>query len=148
MKAREIMTTELITVSPEATVEDVAKILTQHKISGIPVVEGDGKLVGMVTEGDLLVRNKEIHVPSAISLLGGVIWLENPRKFEEELKKAVAVKVVDIMTTKVYTVGEEATVQEIATLMADKKINRVPVVRDGKVIGIVSRGDIVRSLVK
>jgi len=148
MKAKDIMTSEIISVTVEDTVEGVAKLLTQHKISGIPVLDGDGKLVGIVTEADLLVRNKEIHIPSAFALLGGVIWLENPKKFEEELKKAVAVKVKDIMTEKVYTVGEEATLEEIATLMADKKVNRVPVVREGKVIGIVSRGDIVKSLVK
>ncbi|MDA8234702.1 MAG: CBS domain-containing protein [Clostridia bacterium] len=148
MKAKDIMTTELITVNPEATVEDVAKVLSQHKISGVPVLDEGGKLVGIVSEGDLLIRNKELHVPSAVSILGGVIWLEDTKKFAEELRKAVAVKVADIMTTDVYTVDEEADIRQIATLMADKKINRIPVVRDGRLVGIVSRGDIVGSLVK
>ncbi|MHB8170612.1 MAG: CBS domain-containing protein [Thermincolia bacterium] len=148
MKAKDIMTTELITVNPEATVEDVAKLLSQHKISGVPVVDEGGKLVGIVSEGDLIIRNKELHVPLAISILGGVIWLEDIKKFEEELRKAVAVKVAEIMTTEVYTVDEEADTRQIATLMADKKVNRVPVLRAGQMVGIVSRGDIVRSLVK
>lgn len=148
MLVKDIMTQDVICAKPDETIEEVAKTIIQHKISGLPVVNENHEVVGMVTEGDLLVRNKKLHIPSSIQLLGGVIFLENPRIFEEELKKAVAVKVEELMTTEVHSIGPDAPVEEAATLMYEQHFNRLPVVEDKKLVGIISRWDIVNYLVK
>ena len=145
MNAKEIMTEDVITVSPEATVKEVAKILTENSISGLPVEE-DGKLVGVVSEGDLIVQDKELHFPNYIYFLDSIFYLESLDKFEKDFKKMVGVKVKDIMTEDVITVNREADIKKIATILVDKGINRLPVVEDGKLVGIVSRGDIVKHI--
>lgn len=112
------------------------------------MVDEAGKIVGIVTEADLLVQTQKLKVPSYVQLLGGIIYLDSVKEFEEDLRKAVAVQVKDIMTTDVVTVEEDAEIEDIATTMADEGINRLPVVRDGALVGIVSRADIVKALAK
>jgi len=148
MKAKDIMTREVITVTPEEKVETVAGILARNRISGVPVVDSAGRLVGVVTENDLIVRAKNLHIPFYITLFDSIVFLENPRRFNRELKKFTASRVEQIMTNQVVTVDEETPVAEIASIMTEKAINRVPVMRDGRLVGIVTRNDIVRSLVK
>lgn len=148
MIAKDIMTTEVISVTRSDTVEDVIKILLDKKISGVPVVDGDNEVVGIVSEGDLIIRQQKLHVPSYIQILGGVIYLDDPDEFKEELRKTVAIKVDDIMTKDPLTVEEDTPVEEIATIMFDAGVNRLPVVNDGKLTGIVSRADIIRSMAK
>ncbi len=148
MQAKDIMTTEVITVTPEQTVKDVAKLLVDHKVSGVPVVDDDHRVVGVVTEADLLVRSQKLKTPSYIQLLGGIIYLDSVREFEEELKKTVAVLVKDIMTEDVIVVTEDTDVEDIATKMAEENINRIPVVDGEKLVGIVSRADIIKSLAR
>lgn len=147
MLAKDIMTKDVITVNSKATIKEVAQILTEKKISGVPIVD-DGKLVGIVSEGDLIIKDKKLHVPSFINVLDAIIYLESPKKFEEELKKVTAVEVKDLMTKKVVTITEDTDIEEVATIMVEKGISRVPVVRDNKIVGIVSRGDIVKSLAR
>jgi len=146
MLAREIMTTEVITVGPEDSVETVIKLLVEHKISGVPVINEDREVLGIVSEGDLLVRNQKLHVPSYIQILGGIIYLDDPEEFKEDLKKAVAFKAGDVMTESPLTVDEDTQVEELATIMSDAGVNRLPVIRDGKLAGIVSRADIIKSM--
>ncbi|MFZ3171177.1 MAG: CBS domain-containing protein [Carboxydocellales bacterium] len=148
MQAKDIMTTEVVTVTPEDTVEEVVKIISERGISGIPVVDASGKLVGIVSEGDIITRSKNLQIPTHIQLLGGVIYLESTKKLESDLRKMVAFQVKDLMTSKVFTVSSEAPVAEIATIMTEEQVNRIPVVENGKVVGIVSRADIVRTLIK
>ncbi len=146
MIAKDIMTADVLTVSPGDTVEDVVRLLVDNKISGVPVVNEEREVIGIVTEGDLLVRSQELHVPSYIQILGGVIYLDDPEEFRDTLRKAIAVKVEGLMTEDPITVEEDTTVEEVATIMAENGINRVPVTRDGKLAGIISRADIIRSL--
>lgn len=148
MLAKDIMTVDVVTVKANDTVEDVIKLLVEKKISGVPVINEEAEVVGIVTEGDLIVRSQKLHIPSYIQILGGVIYLDNPEDFKEELRKAVAYKVADIMTTDPATVQEDTSVEEIATIMSDEGINRLPVVKNNKLVGIVSRADIVRSLAR
>ncbi len=148
MLAKDIMTVDVLTVRPEDTVEDVIKLLLDNRISGVPVVNGENEVVGIVTEGDLMVKTQKLHVPSYIQILGGVIYLDDPEDFREELKKSVAIKVEDMMTTDPLTVEEDTPVDEIATIMSDSGINRLPVVRDDRLVGIVSRADIIRSMAR
>lgn len=145
MKASEIMTTDVITVSKEDSVKEVAKILTEEDISGVPVVE-EGELIGIVSEGDLVAHDKKLHFPNYVYFLDSVFYLESFEKFEQDLKKVAAVKIKDIMTEDVITVSPDTTVEDIATLLTDEHINRVPVMEEEEMIGIVSRGDIVKYM--
>lgn len=140
------MTTAVITVNPDDEVEKVARLLLEHHISGLPVVDEEGQLVGIITEGDLVFQEKKIRAPLYTVILGGVIYLEKPQHFIDELKRTIARKVGELMSTKLHTVGPDASVEDIATIMVERNINRVPVVdEDNKLIGIVSRQDIIRA---
>lgn len=146
MRARDIMQRDVKTVRPDATVHDVAQILAEANYSGLPVTDENGRLLGMVTEADLLARAQRVNVPTFFPFIGGIVYLESPRKFEEQLRKATAASVGDIMTTDIVTVGQDATVQDIAGLMVKRKINRLPVVDDEGLVGIVTRDDLIRAV--
>lgn len=148
MLAKEIMTTDVITVSPDERVDVVTKLLIDNKISGIPVVDQDKHILGIVTEKDLLIKAGELKVPFYITLFDSIIFMENPMRFNSNLKKYTASKVKDAMTTKVVVVDENTPVQEIAEMMQGKGVNRLPVVRNNKLIGIVTRNDVLKALVK
>ena len=147
LKVKDIMSKNVITISPGNSVEEAAKILSNNNVSGLPVVE-DGKLVGIVSESDLIVKDKKLHFPDYINVIGGIIYLESYKKFKKEFKKFIAVKVEDLMSEKVITVNPEDTVEDAATIMSDKDVNRLPVVEGDKLVGIITRGDIVRDLAK
>jgi CBS domain-containing protein len=146
LKAKDIMTKDVITVKPDTTVEELARLLTENRISGVPVVDDDGKLTGIVTENDLISQNKRLHIPTVIRLFDAFFFIEGLGKVEREIKKMAAYIVADIMTADVVTVNEETPLQEIATIMIEKKIHLLPVLREGKVVGIVGKADIVRAM--
>jgi CBS domain-containing protein len=146
MKAADIMTKDVITVTPDNTVKEVAKILTDKRVSGAPVVE-DGELVGVISEGDIIVQDKKLHFPDYIYFLDSIFYLDSLKEFEQDLKKRVAVEVKDLMTKDVITVAPEAEVEDVATILTEEDINRVPVVdEDNKLVGIITRADIVRYI--
>lgn len=143
------MQTEVVTVTPEATVRELADLMAEKKVSGVPVVDAERHVVGIVTEGDMILQDADLHFPHYIQFLDGVIYLESVRKFEERFRKAFGARVADIMSSEVITVGPEAGVREMATLMADHSVNRLPVVGDdGVLLGIVTRGDVVRAIAR
>ena len=146
MKAVNIMTKDVITVKKDMSVKDIAELMVTRRISGVPVVDDEGKLEGIVTEADLVYRDKKLHIPTMISLFGGVIYLERPKDLEEELKKMLGAKVADIMTRKVETVTEDTDIKDIATLMTSKRFHILPVMKNGKIVGIISKADIVRTI--
>lgn len=146
--ARDIMTTDVITINEDASLKELADLLVKKKISGVPVVNAEGKVVGMVSEADLIVQDARLHFPRYIQFLDSVIYLESLSHFEEELKKTVATKVKDIMTTHVDKVSSDDTMETVATLMVDKKRNRIPIFDGDKLVGIITRADIVESLSK
>ncbi|MHB0866281.1 MAG: CBS domain-containing protein [Thermoleophilia bacterium] len=145
LTAADIMQPEVITISEDATVQELAKLLARKKISGAPVVDDQHRVVGIVSEGDLVAIDADIHFPHYIELLGNIIYLESIKKYEERLEKAAAGEVRDIMTTDVLTVQKEAPLSQVATLMIDKQVNRVPVVDGDVLVGIITRADIVRA---
>lgn len=148
MLAKEIMTTDVVSVNKEATITEVASLLIKHKVSGLPVVDEERRVVGMVTEGDLIHQDAKLHTPAFLEILGGVIYLENPQRVAKDLEKMTATKVMAIMTGKVYTVKENASIEDIATLMVERQVNRIPVVdADGRLAGIVSRQDLVKAMI-
>lgn len=150
LRVRDIMQTEVITVGPDTTVRELADILAEKKISGVPVVDEQGAVIGMVSEADLIVQDAELHFPYYIQFLDSVIYLQSFHKFEERFKKAFATRVSDIMSREVIAVSPETSVREAATLMTDRNVNRLPVTESGKgggrLVGIVTRADIVRAI--
>lgn len=145
MKARDIMAVNVVTVGPEASVRQVADILFKNRISALPVVDEHGALIGIVSEGDL-TRRAELETDDRRSW-----WLEIfARKSEEKLAieyvKSHGRRVKDIMTRKVVTAGPATSLRDIAALLEKNRIKRVPIVASGKVVGIVSRANLVQAL--
>ncbi len=145
--AKDIMTEEVITIDPETSVEEAAELMSQYNVSGLPVLE-NGKLVGIVTEKDLIIKDKKLHFPDYINLIGGIIYLESYKKFQEEFKKYIAVKVNDLMTKHVETINPDTPVSEIAELMSKEEVNRMPVLDGDELVGIVTRGDLIKNMSK
>lgn len=148
MKAKDLMSKNVITVKKDTTIEEIAHVLSDKNISGVPVVDDDDKVIGIVTQKDLLYKDIEPHFPPVVEILGGLIFLKSVKKYNEELRKLVATRAEEIMTKRVITVDEEAEIEEIADLMVTKDINRVPVVRESRLVGIISRADVVRYIAK
>ena len=144
--AKEIMTREIISVEPEMEVVELANLLWEKRISGVPVVDRSGKLLGVVTESDLIDQSKNVHMPKVMTILDSMIFLENPNKLDQEIKKMTGTKVKDIYSEKIVTVNEDTPMSEIATIMADRSLHTLPVVKDDKLIGVIGKADIIRNL--
>jgi len=146
MRAMDVMTTDVITVDPETTVQALATLLAERGISGAPVVDASGRLVGIVSEGDLLHR-AEIGTARRHRERRRSWWLDHfAAELARDYVKSHGRTVKDIMTRDVVTVTEDTDLGEVAALLEAKRIKRVPVTRDGKVIGIISRANLVRAL--
>lgn len=145
-KAKDIMSKNVVTISPKATVEELARLLIKHKISGVPVVDNAKNLIGIVTENDLINQNKRLHIPTIIRLFDAFIVFGSGR-MQEEIKKMTASKVDEICTKKVVSITEETSLEEVATIMSEKNIHLLPVVRDSVVVGIVGKADVVSATI-
>ncbi|MGI6037518.1 MAG: CBS domain-containing protein [Limnochordia bacterium] len=146
MFAKDLMTEAVTTVEESALVEEASRMMAETGVSGLPVVDGEGKMVGMITERDLLRRTQGIRPPTFVPVMGAFIYLEHPERFAEDFKKAASLHVKDVMTTDVVSVEEGTPLVDIARIMVEQDINRVPVLRDGKLMGIVARADVIRAL--
>ncbi|HOT24074.1 MAG TPA: CBS domain-containing protein [Thermoleophilia bacterium] len=140
------MVKDVITVPPDMGVKEFAELLRDKGIGGAPVVDEDGRLLGIVTEGDLMALGSDLRFPLYIQFLDSLIYLESAKKFEERLRKAVAATVADIMTEHVYTVRPGDPVRKVARLMSEHRFDRVPVVDGDKVVGIIGRHDVLEAL--
>ena len=145
LKATDIMTKDVITAKNETTIEELARLLIEHKISGVPVIDDDNQLIGIVTENDLIKKNKRFHIPTIVRLFDAYFLLDSG-KVEDEIKKMVATTVGEICTRKVLSISADTTLEEIATIMAEKHIHLLPVLKDNEVVGIVGKADVVRSM--
>ena len=146
--AKDVMVKKVITIKKDASVSELTELLVKNKISGVPVVGKTGNLVGIATEGDLIIRDADLHFPRYFKLLDSIIYLESLNKFKRNLKKYLGTKVEDVMTSKVKTVNVDTPVSEVADIMIRNNINRVPVL-DGSsnLVGIITRADIVKSMI-
>lgn len=143
----DVMSRELITATPETPLNEVIKLLAERHISGLPVVDPDGKLLGVVSETDLMWKETGANPPPYIMLLDSVIYLENPARYERDLHKVLGQTVNDVMTKDVVTIAPTATLQKAAQVMHDRKVHRLPVIDSAdKVIGILTRGDVIRAM--
>jgi len=120
--------------------------LWSRGISGVPVVDAAGGLVGIVSELDLLVRNANLHIPQYLRVLDVMIPLGGRHEFDEEIRRALGATAADVMTAEVTTVEPQTDLADAATLMLDKDVNRLPVLEGGRIVGIISRADFVRLL--
>ena len=144
--AKDIMTKEVITVTTDVTIEGLARIFTRHDISGAAVIDAEGKLIGIVTENDLIKMEQKLHIPTVINIFDAVIYLGSSKRFEDDIKRMAATKVEDIFRKDIVTITESSTIEEIATIMSEKNIHHLPVVKKGKLVGIVGKKDIVRAI--
>jgi CBS domain-containing protein len=146
LTAKDIMTSEVITVRQNTTVKELAEILWKNKISGVPVLDDNDAVVSVVTESDLIDQTKKVHIPTMISLLDSVIFLESSKKTEEEIKKMSGNTVQDICSDDLISVTEETGLDEIATIMSEKNLHTLPVIQDNKLVGVIGKSDIIRSI--
>ena len=146
LTAKDIMTKDIITVKPDTSIEALASILVKNGISGVPVIDESGALYGIVTENDLISQNTRLHIPTVVSFLGAAIYLESSKQFEQDVKRICATKVADICTRTVVSISEDTPVIDIATIMTDKNVHLLPVVKSGKGVGIVGKRDMVKAV--
>jgi CBS domain-containing protein len=145
----DVMQRDPVTISPDASVESLIHLLREHELLGVPVMDGD-RLAGIVTENDLVLEgdDKNLHLPHYFELLGGVVFLEPLQHLEDRIRKAFANKVSDMMTADVETISPGATVHEAARQIARSGHNRLPVVEDGRLVGVVTRVDALEALTR
>lgn len=146
LKASQIMTRQFLTISPDMSVEELARLLLRKDVTGAVVADKKGKLLGVVTEGDLIAKEKNLHLPTLVSLFDSVIYLETSEHFKAELHKMVAKRVEDIYTKDPVTINKNTGLSEIATLMSEKKIHFLPVLEEERVEGVVGRREILQAL--
>jgi len=148
LSAKDIMTKKVITVTPDLAVEKLAALFWKNNISGAPVVDAEGTVVGVVTESDLIDQAKKIHIPTMISFLDSVIMLGSADKVEKEIGKITGTTVNDICSKGVITVTEDTPLDEIATIMAEKGFHTLPVLAGRELVGIVGKHDIIKTLAR
>jgi CBS domain-containing protein len=143
-----IMTTDVVTFAADEPIRDATMRLLDRGIDGGPVVDDDGHVIGMLTTDDLLVQETRLHYPTVVSLFGAYLELPSAhRHFEEELRRAVGATVGEVMESDVITCGPDDTLERAATLLHERKLSRLPVMRDGVLVGIVGRSDIIRAII-
>lgn len=146
LKAKDIMSHEVIVVNESDSVRELAVTLITHKINGVPVVDDTNKVVGVVTESDLIFQNKKIHIPTAVAILDSFLFLERPNKMEAEMKKIAGSQVSDICSYEIVSVTPETPLDELATLMAEKRVHTLPVLEKGELVGVIGQTDIIRTI--
>ena len=149
MKVREIMTSDVITVRRDTPVNDIAELMSERDISGVPVVDESNHVVGIITELDMIVRNTRLELPAFIQILDlARIPLERPGHYRDRLRHMLGTQAADIMTENVVTVSPDAQVEDLAEVMVKRRLNPVPIVEHGVLVGIVSRADLIRMMAR
>nr|WP_317429544.1 CBS domain-containing protein [uncultured Mitsuokella sp.] len=147
MLVKDIMTKNVITVKKDASIREIAQTIVDHDISGLPVVDEEGKVCGIVSEGDLMRKEFAPELPDELCILGAVIYYSGLREYQDAFRKIAAISAEQLMTKKVVAVHEDDDVSKVAKIMYDKHVKRVPVLDGEKhLLGIVSRRDIVKMM--
>ncbi|HAA03377.1 MAG TPA: hypothetical protein DCZ69_17385 [Syntrophobacteraceae bacterium] len=146
LTAKDIMAREILTISPHTKTLDAAKLLLERRINGLPVVDDDGRLVGILCQSDLVAQQKRLSLPSFFNLLDGLIPLGSSKNWENEMQKMGASTVAQAMSPNPVTVTPETSLDEIASLMVDKKFHTLPVLDQGELVGIIGKEDVLRTL--
>ncbi len=143
---RDIMTTDLITVTPDMDIARAAKTLLDNKINGAPVVDDSGRLKGILCQSDLIAQQKKLPIPTVFTFLDGFIQLTSMKKLEKQVRKIAALTVSDAMTQDPVTVGPDTEPETVAALMVDRNFHTLPVVEDSRLVGIIGKEDVLRAL--
>ena len=146
LKAGDIMTRDPITLSPDTEIAEAAEILLEKNINGTPVLGEKGQLIGILCQSDLIKQQKRLPIPSIFTLLDGFIPLTSMKHLEKEVRKITGTTVADAMTSDPVSVRSDMTIQEVAGLMVDKNYHTLPVVDAGKLVGIIGKEDILRTM--
>jgi len=146
LAVKDIMTTDLITVSPETDIIKAAKLLLEKHINGVPVIDAAGKLVGILCQSDLVAQQQKLPIPSYFSFLDGFISVSSMKKIEKQVEKIAAAVVADAMTANPVTVEPDMDIEVVAALMVESHFHTIPVVDEGRLVGIVGKEDILRTL--
>lgn len=144
---REVMTTEVLTFHPDQNIDEAIRTLLHRHIDAAPVLDTTGAVVGMLSSGDLIVKDVKLHFPTIVNFLGVNIELPSTdRHFDEDVSKALGASVGEVMHPKVHVCGPDDTIEQAATLMHKHDVSRLPVVEDGQLVGIIARNDILRAI--
>jgi CBS-domain-containing membrane protein len=146
LTAKDIMNREVITVRPDTEITKAAGILLEQKINGLPVVDDKGELVGILCQSDLIAQQKKMPIPSLFTFLDGLIALTSMKQIEKEVRKIAAIVVADAMTVDPVTVEPDTGIETVAALMVDNSFHTLPVVEDGRLVGIIGKADILKTL--
>jgi CBS domain-containing protein len=141
LRVGDVMETDWPTLGPESTVEEAIKLFAEERVSGVPVVE-DGRLVGIITEGDLIFQDADVKAPGFLDILGGIVPLGDTDEYRTEALKSAGVTVGEVMTDEPVTATPEATLAETATIMAERRKKILPVVEGERLVGVITRMDI------
>jgi CBS domain-containing protein len=144
----DIMSTNVVTIRPQTTVNQIAQLMSEHDISGLPVVDDAGQVLGIVTELDMIARNARFKMPTYFVILDSIIYLETPKHFQERLEHVLGTTAEEIMSKPAATIAPDAKIEELADLMVNQRKNPIPVVEKGRLVGIVSRSDIIRWMIQ
>ena len=144
--AEEIMTRKVVTVNKNLPIKELSKLFIQNRFNGVPVVDDDGNVIGVVTQGDLIEQNKNLHIPTVITLFDAVLFLDSEKKFESDVKKLTGTKVEDIYHKHAVSVSPNANISEITTLMAEKDVHTLPVLDGEKLVGVIGKRDVIRAM--
>ena len=143
----DVMTHDPITVRPETSITEVIQAIADRKISGLPVVDETGKLVGVISETDLMWQETGVTPPAYIMILDSVIYLENPTRYQKDLHKALGQTAGEVMSRDPTTITADKLISDAARVMHDRNIRRLLVLDNaGHLVGILTRGDIVRAM--
>ncbi len=146
LTARDIMTTEVVSVSVDTSLKDLAQKFIETRYSNMPVLDASGKLVGVISETDLIEYQRPLHIPTVMTLFDGVFALGSEKKFKEEVDRVTATTVGDLYSKNPVTCGPDTPVNELAGLMSKHKVHLLPVVENKQMIGVVARLDLIRVM--
>ncbi len=144
---KDIMTTDLITFTPDMDISRAAKVLFDNRINGAPVVDDNGELVGILCQSDLITQQKKLPIPTIFTFLDGLIRLSSMKQIEKQVRKIAALTVSDAMTPKPVTVRPDTGLETVAALMVDSNFHTLPVVEDSRLVGIIGKEDVLRTLI-
>jgi CBS domain-containing protein len=142
----DLMTSNVISIGPETHVGEIARLMSTHHISGLPVVDAHNQVLGVVTELDMMLRNTRFKLPNFIFIFDMMIPLETKKHYRERLTHVLGTTAREIMSAPAVTISPDAAIEELADLMVERRKNPIPVVKDGQLVGIISRSDIVRMM--
>ncbi|ADU62753.1 MAG: CBS domain-containing protein [Pseudodesulfovibrio sp.] len=148
LKAKDIMTAKCITLTPDTDIATAARVLLENKINGAPVIDEKGTVVGVLCQADLVAQQKKITLPSFFTLLDGVFPLSSHDELEREITKIAALKVAEAMTAAPTVIAPDTGIDDIATMMANKKLYTLPVLDNGRLVGVVGKEDVLKTLLK